>query len=89
MESMLAYIILGTGWPILIFGSLWAWKHSSHLQQTARTFMNVAIGSFFLLAYSSTMYLTDQPWLLAVIPVFVFFAALMTIVVLTLKNTSS
>lgn len=87
MEEYLSYITLALGWPMLILGSLWILKHSRHLKGSAKTFLNIALVSFYLLAYSCTMYLTDQPWLLGVIPVFVIFSALITMLVLTLLKT--
>ncbi|MDH5425967.1 MAG: hypothetical protein OEY29_13310 [Gammaproteobacteria bacterium] len=87
MEEYLSYFTLIVGWPMLLVGSYWIRKHSRHLMGSAKTFLNIAIISFYLLAYSCTMYLTDQPWLLGVIPVFVIFSALITLLVLTLLKT--
>ncbi|MDH5517672.1 MAG: hypothetical protein OEY36_07615 [Gammaproteobacteria bacterium] len=87
MEEYLSYITLALGWPMLILGSFWILKHSRHLKGSARVFLNIALVSFYLLAYSCTMYLTNQPWLLGVIPVFVIFSALITMLVLTLLKT--
>lgn len=87
MEEYISYFTLILGWPMLILGSLWIWKHSRHLKGSAKTFLNIALISFYLLAYSCTMYLTDQPWLLGVIPVFIIFSALITMLVLTLLRT--
>lgn len=87
MEEYISYFTLILGWPMLIIGSLWIWKHSRHLKGSAKTFLNIALISFYLLAYSCTMYLTDQPWLLGVIPVFIIFSALITMLVLTLLRT--
>ena len=87
MEEYISYFTLIIGWPMLFIGSYWAWKHSRHLKGSAKTFLNIALISFYLLAYSCTMYLTDQPWLLGVIPVFIIFSALITTLVLTLLKT--
>jgi CHASE2 domain-containing sensor protein len=87
MEEYISYITLILGWPMLIIGSYWIWKHSRHLKGSAKTFLNIALISFYLLAYSCTMYLTNQPWLLGVIPVFIIFSALITMLVLTLLRT--
>jgi hypothetical protein len=87
MEQYFTYIILGLGWPMLALGTYWTWKHSRHLKGSAKTFLNISVINFYLLAYSCTMYLTDQPSLLGVIPVFVIFSALITITVLTLLKT--
>lgn len=87
MEEYISYFTLIIGWPMLFLGSYWAWKHSRHLKGSAKTFLNIALISFYLLAYSCTMYLTDQPWLMGVIPVFIIFSALITTVVLTLLKT--
>jgi len=87
MEQYLSYFTLILGWPMLIMGHYWTWKHSRHLKGSAKTFLNICLVSFYLLAYSCTMYLTDQPWLLGVIPVFVIFSALITMLVLTLLKS--
>jgi len=87
MEQYLSYIVLGMGWPMLFIGNFWTWKHSRHLKGSAKTFLNVSITSFYLLAYSCTMYLTEQPWLLGVLPVFIIFSALITLTVVTLVRT--
>lgn len=87
MQDILSYIILGLGWPMLFLGTYWAWKHSRHLKGSSKTFLNIIIISFYLLAYSCTMYLTDQPSLFGVVPVFVVFSALITITVITLLKT--
>ena len=87
MEVFLSYFTLIAGWPMLLLGSYWIMKHSRHLKGSAKTFLNIALVSFYLLAYSCTMYLTDQPWLVGVIPVFVIFSALITMLVLTLLKT--
>jgi len=87
MEQILSYVILGLGWPMLFLGTFWAWKHSRHLKGSAKTFLNIAVISFYLLAYSCTMYLTDQPWLIGVVPVFVVFSSLITTMAFTLIKT--
>ena len=87
MEQVLSYIILFLGWTTLLIGSVWIWKHSKHLKGSAKTFLNIAVVSFYLLAYSSTMYLTDQPMLAGVIPVFIIFSALISQIIVTLLHT--
>lgn len=87
MEQVLSYIILVLGWATLLIGSFWIWKHSKHLKGSAKTFLNSTLVSFYMLAYSSTMYLTDQPMLLGVIPVFIVFSALIAQIVITLLHT--
>ena len=87
MEQVLSYIILVLGWTTLLIGSFWIWKHSTHLKGSSKTFLNSTLVSFYMLAYSSTMYLTDQPMLIGVIPVFIVFSALISQVVVTLLHT--
>ena len=89
MEQILSYIILGIGWPMLLLGTYWALKHSAHLKGSAKTFLNISLISFYLLAYSCTMYLTDQPWLVGVVPVFVIFSSLITIMAFTIIKTEN
>ncbi len=37
MEQTLGYIIFGTGWPVLIIGSIWMWRKVAQLTGPARS----------------------------------------------------
>lgn len=76
MEQTLGYIIFGVGWPALIAGSIWMWTRSGPLPSTAKTFLNVALISFYVLGYVCTVYWQGLSWLVGVLPAFAIFLAL-------------
>lgn len=81
MEQSLGYIIFGTGWPVLIIGSIWMWQKATQLSGAAKTFLNVALISFYVLAYVCTAYWQGLPWLVGVLPAFVLFLALFIVAI--------
>ncbi len=81
MEQALGYFIFGTGWPILIIGSIWMWKRAGQLPAVARTFLNVALISFYVLGYVCTFYWQGLPWLVGVLPAFVVFLVLFIVAI--------
>ncbi len=76
MEKILGYIIFGVGWPVLIIGSIWAWRKIASLSGQSKTFLNVALLTFYVLGYTCTMYWLGQPWLVGVLPAFAAFLVL-------------
>ena len=76
MEQALGYIVFGTGWPILIIGSIWIWRKAAQLSGAAKTFLNVALISFYVLGYVCTVYWQGLSWLVGVPPAFVVFLVL-------------
>jgi hypothetical protein len=82
MQS-LAYLIFGLGWPVLIIGSVWLWRHMDHLAHDAKTFLNINLATFYLLGFVSTLYWLGQPWQVAVFPAFAIFLVLFVIVLRT------
>lgn len=76
MEQTAGYIIFGVGWPVLIIGSIWMWTKAQQLPATARTFLNVALISFYVLGYVCTVYWQGLSWLMGVPPAFVIFLVL-------------
>jgi len=76
MEQTLGYIIFGVGWPVLIIGSVWMWTKAGQLPATAKTFLNVALISFYVLGYVCTVYWQGVSWLVGVFPAFVIFLVL-------------
>ncbi|MGA7179800.1 MAG: hypothetical protein WBX11_09490 [Thiobacillaceae bacterium] len=81
--EMLAYLIFGIGWPVLVIGSIWLWRNEAVFNHTEKTFLNVGLTSFYLLGFVSTMYWLGVSWYLAVIPVFVLFIVLLAITIRT------
>ena len=76
MEQTLGYIIFGVGWPVLIIGSIWMWTNAAQLPATAKTFLNVALISFYVLGYVCTVYWQGVSWLVGVLPAFAIFLVL-------------
>jgi hypothetical protein len=76
MQSTLAFICFGIGWPVLIAGSVWMWSKSVALQGLTKTLLNTTLISFYALGFVSTMYWLGKPWFTGVLPVFVVFLVL-------------
>ena len=81
MEQVLGYIIFGTGWPILIIGSIWMWQKAGQLPAATKTFLNVALISFYVLGYVCTVYWQGLSWMVGVLPAFVVFLVLFIVVI--------
>ena len=83
METYLAYIIFGIGWPVLIIATIWIWYRTEHLPEEAKTFLHILLITFFALGYTCTMYWQGASWVVGVVPSFVVFLVL---VVATLRG---
>jgi len=81
MEQTLGYIIFGIGWPVLIVGSIWMWTKAGRLPAATKTFLNVALISFYVLAYVCTVYWQGLSWLAGVLPAFVIFLLLFIVTI--------
>jgi hypothetical protein len=77
--EMLAYFIFGIGWPILIIGSIWGWRHEKTFNHIEKTFLNIGLAAFYLLGFVSTVYWLGMSWYLGVIPAFALFLMLFVI----------
>ncbi len=81
MEQTLGYIIFGIGWPVLVIGSIWMWQKSAPLPAVAKTFLNVALISFYVLAFVCTVYWQGLSWLVGVLPAFLIFLVLFIVAI--------
>lgn len=81
MEQILGYIIFGIGWPVLIIGSIWMWQKAGPLPAAAKTFLNVALISFYVLGYVCTVYWQGMSWLVGVLPAFAVFLVLFIVAI--------
>jgi hypothetical protein len=81
MEQLLGYVVFGVGWPVLIIGSIWMWQKAGQLPGAARTFLNVALISFYVLGYVCTVYWQGLSWLVGVLPAFVVFLVLFIVTI--------
>lgn len=77
MQTALAWIAFGLGWPVLLVASVWMWSKSTALQGHAKLFLNVSLISFYALGYTCTVYWLGKPWYLGVLPALVVFLVLM------------
>jgi hypothetical protein len=81
MEQTLGYIIFGIGWPVLVIGSIWMWQKAGQLPAIAKMFLNVALISFYVLAYVCTVYWQGLSWLVGVLPAFLIFLVLFVVAI--------
>ena len=85
---MLAYLIFGIGWPVLVIGSIWLWRHEGVFNHTEKILLNVGVTSFYLLGFVSTVYWLGMSWYIGVIPVFALFVVLFAITIRTVYMAS-
>ena len=76
MERALGYVIFGTGWPILILGSIWAWRRAGALRGAPGDFLAIALVSFYVLGYTCTVFWRGGSWVVGVLPAFLVFLVL-------------
>jgi hypothetical protein len=81
MEQTLGYIVFGIGWPVLVIGSIWMWQRAGQLPAIAKTFLNVALLSFYVLGYVCTVYWQGLSWLVGVLPAFLIFLVLFVVTI--------
>ncbi len=81
MEQALGYVVFGVGWPVLIIGSIWMWQKAGQLPGAAKTFLNIALISFYVLGYVCTAYWQGLSWLVGVLPAFVVFLVLFIVAI--------
>ena len=81
MAQIPGYIIFGVGWPVLIIGSIWMWTKAGQLPATAKTFLNVALISLYVLGYVCTVYWQGLSWLVGVLPAFIIFLLLFIVTI--------
>jgi hypothetical protein len=81
MEQTLGYIVFGIGWPVLVIGSIWMWQRAGQLPAIAKTFLNVALLSFYVLGYVCTVYWQGLSWLVGVLPAFLIFLVLFVVAI--------
>ncbi len=89
MEQTLGNIIIPIGWIILVLGTIWVWMKSSPLTGPANSYLNIALISFYVLGYTSTMYWLGFSWAVGVIPAFVVFLVLFIFLIKTALSSES
>ena len=89
MEQTLVYIIMFIGWIILVLGTIWVRIKSSSLTGPAKTYLNIALISFYVLGYTSTVYWFGFTSAVGVIPAFVVFLVLFIFLIKTVLSSES
>lgn len=84
----LAYFIFGTGWPVLIIGTIWIWRKVTGLTGPARTFLLTSLITFYVLGYTCTVYWLGQPWPIGVLPAFAVFLVAFVAIIRTVARWS-
>ena len=88
MEQTLGYIVFGMGWPILIIGSIWMWMEIGNQSSPAKTLLNVALVTFYVLGYTCTVYWFGQSWLVGTLPAFAVFLVLFIVTIRAVISVS-
>lgn len=86
MANMLGYLIFGIGWPVLIIGSIWLWRHTRELHTVERTLLMISLLTFYVLGYVCTIHWLDYHWLVGAGPAFIMFLALFITTIWTVKS---
>jgi len=85
VDAFLGFPIVGGGWVALIVVSMFIWIKATSLANPAKTFLNIALVSFYVLGYTSTAYWLGQPWLVGLLPAFIAFVIMLFILVKTVN----
>lgn len=89
MEQTLVYIIIFIGWIILVFGTIWVQLKSRPLTGPAKTYLNIALISFYVLGYTCTVYWFGFSSAVGVIPAFVVFLVLFIYLIKTAHSSEN
>lgn len=89
MEQMLGNIIIPIGWIILVLGTIWVVMKSGSTTAPAKTYLNIALVSFYVLGYTSTVYWLGFSWTVGVIPALVVFLVLFIVLIKTVLSSES
>lgn len=86
VEDPIAYLVFGTGWPVLVLGTIWVWRRRVALPAPARTFLLTTLATFYVLGYTCTVYWLGQPWPIGVLPAFAAFLVLFIVAIRTVSR---
>ena len=89
MDQTLVYIIIFIGWIILVLGTIWVRLKTSPLTGPAKTYLNIALISFYVLGYTCTVYWFGFASAVGVIPAFIVFLALFICLIKTAHSSEN
>ena len=89
MEQTLVYIIIFIGWIILALGTIWVRLKTSPLTGPAKSYLNIALISFYVLGYTCTVYWFGFSPAVGVIPAFLIFLVLFFYLIKTAHSSDS
>lgn len=89
MDQTLVYIIIFIGWIILVLGTIWVRLKTSPLTGSAKTYLNIALISFYVLGYTCTVYWFGFTSAVGVIPAFIVFLVLFIFLIKTVHSSES
>ena len=89
MEQTLGNIIIPIGWIILVLGTIWVWTKSRSLAGPAKIYFSIALISFYVLGYTSTVYWLGFSWAVGVIPALIVFLVLFMFLIKTVLSSES
>ena len=87
--EQLGYAIIPTGWIFLILGSIWIVLKSKSLAGSAKTYLNIALISFYVLGYTSTVYWLGFSWVVGVVPAYFLFLVLFILLIKTVISSEN
>ena len=89
MDQTIVYIIIFIGWIMLVFGTIWVQLVSKPLTGAAKTYLNIALTSFYVLGYTCTVYWFGFASAVGVIPAFIVFVVLFYLLIKTVHSAKS
>ncbi len=89
MDQTFVYIIIFIGWIILALGTIWVRLITRSLTGSAKTYLNIALASFFVLGYTCTVYWFGFTSAVGVLPAFVVFLILFIYLIKTVHSSKS
>ena len=89
MDQTIVYIIIFIGWIMLVSGTIWVRLITRPLTGSAKSYLNIALTSFYVLGYTCTVYWFGFSSAVGVIPAFVVFIVLFYLLIKTVHSSES
>ena len=81
MLQVLTYVVMVVAWAVFVISSIWIWRKAAGLGGPARTFLLIALATFYVLAYMGTSYWLGLRLRFGAVPPFVAFLVLFIITI--------